>query len=83
MVYTNRLAQSLMLPTITHCSITQKTAMYFERCSEKLLTDVSNVCQTSVDFVLFEFYVSFRGHLKDWFKIRMKNESSDNSTQYQ
>ena len=38
------------------------------------MIDVSNVCQTSVDFVLFEFYVNFTGYLKDWFKIRMEHK---------
>ena len=74
-LYKNRLAKSLMLPTIFSCSLTPHTATYFESCLKKLLIKVLNVIQHSIKLVLFELLLEFRGYLKDWIERSWKLES--------
>ena len=54
-----------MLPAITHCSISQQTAIYFESFNKMLLIDILNVRQASVDSALFEFLFKCGGYLND------------------
>ena len=44
-----------MLPTNTQYSIIEQAAICLSKIFQKLLIEVLNVCQASIEFVLFEF----------------------------